>query len=58
MNQCWFAARVVAVKQKYRLSVDPREAATLESVLSACTTTIMIVSDPAAAHSPPAGGPD
>ena len=58
MNQCWFAARVVAVKHKYRLSVDLREAATLESVLSACTTTIMIVSDPAAGHSPPAGGPD
>ncbi len=56
MNQCWFAARVVAVKRKYRLSVDPREAATLESVLSACTTIVMILPDRAAGHSAPAGG--
>ena len=42
-NRCWFAARVVAVKRKYRLSVDRREAATLERVLTGCDSTAMIV---------------
>ena len=36
MNQCWFAGRVVAVKRKYGLSVDVREARALEGVLSEC----------------------
>ena len=35
-NRCWFAARVVQVRQKYGLTVDPREAAALEQVLRAC----------------------
>ena len=26
VSRCWLAARVVAVKRKYRLTVDPREA--------------------------------
>ena len=43
MNQCWFAARVVAVKRKFRLTVDRREADTLERVLSNCDATDMIV---------------
>ena len=38
-NRCWFAARVVRVRQKYGLTVDPREAATLDAVLNACTST-------------------
>ena len=42
MNRCWFAARVVAVKRKYDLSVDRREAAALEHVLSRCTSTEMV----------------
>ena len=44
MNQCWFAARIVAVRLKYRLTVDRREADTLERVLSGCVSTAMIVS--------------
>ena len=44
MNQCWFAARIVAVRLKYRLTVDRREAAALERVLSGCASTAMIVS--------------
>ncbi len=32
-NRGWFAARVVAVKRKYGLSVDPREREALESML-------------------------
>ena len=35
MNQCWFAARIVAVRLKYRLTVDRREADALDRVLSA-----------------------
>ena len=42
-NQCWFAARVVAVKRKYRLSVDRREAAAIERILSGCASDRMIV---------------
>ena len=42
MNKCWFAARVVAVKRKYDLGVDRREAAALERVLSRCTSTEMV----------------
>ena len=34
MNRCWFAGRVVAVKRKYGLTVDAREARALEGVLS------------------------
>ena len=43
MNRCWFAARVVAVKRKYDLSVDRREAQALAHVLSACTSTGMVI---------------
>ena len=42
MNRCWFAARVVAVKRKYGLTVDRREAAALKAVLAGCNTTEMI----------------
>ena len=40
-NRCWFAARVVTVKRKYRLTVDRREAAALDRVLRVCTSTEM-----------------
>ena len=46
VNRCWFVARVVAVKFKYRLTVDRREAAALERVLSDCASTSMIVTRP------------
>ena len=42
MNRCWFAGRVVAVKRKYRLTVDRREAAALARVLSGCSSTDMV----------------
>ena len=42
MNRCWFAARVVAVKRKYGLTVDRQEAAALERVLSRCSSTDMV----------------
>ena len=42
MNRCWFAARVISVKRKYRLTIDRREAAALERVLSGCPATDMV----------------
>ena len=35
LNQCWYADRIVQVRLKYGLTIDQREAAALESVLSA-----------------------
>ena len=40
-NRCWYAARIVAVKRKYGLSVDRREAAALREVLAGCESTAM-----------------
>ena len=42
-NRCWFAGRVIAVKQKYGLSVDAREARALEGILSRCTSSVMVM---------------
>ena len=36
-NQCWFAGRVIAVKQRWGLSVDAREAQFLKTALADCT---------------------
>ena len=41
-NQCWFAHRIVQVKQKYNLSVDRAEKNALEKVLSNCTSTQLV----------------
>ena len=43
LNRCWYAARIVAVKRAYALTVDRREAAALGRVLSSCASTEMIV---------------
>ena len=40
-NRCWFAGRVLDVKRAYGLTVDRREAAALEHILSRCTSTAM-----------------
>ena len=40
-NQCWFAARVVAVKRKYGLTFDQREASALRRILARCDSTEM-----------------
>ena len=45
MNRCWFAGQVVAVKRKYRLSVDAREARALDGVLSGCASTEMVMAE-------------
>ena len=36
-NRCWFADRIVAVRQEYNLTIDRREAAALEAILKDCT---------------------
>ena len=46
MNRCWFAARIVAVKRKYALTVDPAEATALRDMLAPCTSTDMQFTTP------------
>jgi hypothetical protein len=41
-NQCWFADRVVRVRQKYGLTIDRTEARALDRVLNSCTSTALI----------------
>ena len=43
LNRCWFADRVVQVRQKYHLTVDRREANALETILSGCSSFEMII---------------
>ena len=42
-NRCWFADRVVAVRQEYGLTIDRREAAALDRVLSTCSSTELVM---------------
>ena len=55
-NRCWFAARVVAVRRKYALQVDAREARALERVLASCPSTAMVFHDASAPPAAPAAG--
>ena len=60
MNRCWFAGWVVAVKRKYGLSVDAREARAREGVLSECASTEMVMAEgqaQVAESTPRAGAP-
>ncbi len=41
-NQCWFADRVVGVRQKYSLTIDRREADALDRVLASCASTALV----------------
>ena len=43
LNQCWFADRVVRVRQEYDLTVDRREANALDAVLSGCSSFELVV---------------
>ncbi|WP_420447547.1 HNH endonuclease family protein [Candidatus Palauibacter sp.] len=45
-SRCWFAARVLAVRLEWMLSIDRREAASLESVLSRCSASSQRQPDP------------
>ncbi|MCC4789072.1 excalibur calcium-binding domain-containing protein [Vibrio splendidus] len=46
-NQCWFAQRVIQIKTKYGLSVNPVEVNTLESVIQNCQSFEMVFYPPA-----------
>ena len=39
INRCWFADRIVTVRNKYNLTIDRNEADRLEHVLSSCVAT-------------------
>ena len=41
-NRCWFAARVLSVRQRYGLTIDRREADALDQVLAGCESTALI----------------
>ena len=43
MNRCWYADRIVQVRQKYALTIDQAEADALERVLSGCASVDMVV---------------
>ena len=48
LNQCWFVNRVVAVKSRYGLAMDPREAQAALAVLTTCPSFAMQIIAPAA----------
>ena len=54
LNRCWFAGRIMQVRRKYGLTIDRREAETLEHILRKCPSTDMrfVVADGAAADPP------
>ena len=43
LNRCWFARRVIEVRRQYDLTIDERERDVLESTLSTCTSTELII---------------
>ena len=45
LNECWFANRVVQVRQEYELTIDETEAAALETVLSGCSSVDIVIID-------------
>ena len=57
MNRRWFAGRVVAVKRKYALTVDRREAAALERILSDCETLELVFATRRTVTAPPQPAP-
>ena len=58
-NRCWFAARVVEVRQAYGFTIDRREAAALERILSGCQSMALepvVCAVPSASPSEPDRG--
>ena len=45
LNQCWFADRVVQVRQEHGLTIDEAEADSLDAVLSACPSVEMVFTE-------------
>ena len=42
VNACWFAARTLAVRRKYGLTINRAEAAAVERILPGCPSTDMV----------------
>ena len=40
-NRCWFAGRVIAVRKKYRLTIDHAERQALENILGSCSSLVL-----------------
>ena len=53
VNRCWFAARVIAIRQEYRLTIDRREADALDQVLAGCASTELLTFPRSASTEPP-----
>ena len=47
LNRCWFVNRVVAIKRRYGLAMDPREAQAALAVITACPSFAMQFITPA-----------
>ena len=47
LNQCWYVARTIQVRQEYDLTIDQAEADAVDRVLGKCDSTEMVVSAPA-----------
>ena len=43
LNRCWFADRIVQVRQKYELTIDREEADAIDDVLADCSSVEMVV---------------
>ena len=52
LNQCWYVGRVVQVRRQYGLTIDPAEAQAIDQVLAGCTSTEMVLLNPASAAFP------
>ena len=57
LNRCWYADRVVQVRAKHNLTIDQREAAALEVVLSGCTSFFEMAVVPASSQGSSASAP-
>ena len=58
VNRCWFAARVIAVRQEYRLTIDRQEADALDQVLAGCASTELLTFPRGASPEPAAPAAD
>ena len=41
-NRCWFAQRIIDVRQRYDLTIDRREAEALDAILGECDSTALV----------------
>ena len=52
MNRCWFADRVIRVRQGYGLTIDQSEVDALDAILSGCSSFEMVVASDTGQASP------